>query len=86
MQFLAVNALDAQVDKGLADAAKVLDAQVAMLSVDAYDLEGITRQAERDLTTVLAEQSGARWKDSGYALVPLMALVALVWARRGWKV
>ena len=86
VQFLAVNALDAQVNKGLADAAKVLDAKVAMLSVDASDLEGIHRQAERDLTTVLAEQSGARWKDSGYALVPLITLVSLVWARRGWKV
>jgi Ca-activated chloride channel family protein len=86
VHFLAVNALGSQVDKGLSDAAKVLAAKVAILSVDASDLEGITRQAQRDLTTVLAEQSGERWKDSGYALIPLIVLVSLVWARRGWKV
>ncbi len=86
LQFLAVNALGAPVDKGLADAANVLDAQVAMLSVDTSDLEGIIRQAKRDLKTVLAEQNGERWKDFGYPLVPLIVLVALLWARRGWKV
>ncbi|MEN8245210.1 MAG: VWA domain-containing protein [Thermodesulfobacteriota bacterium] len=86
VHFWAVNALGAPKDKGLLAAAKVLDAKVAMLSVDASDLEGINRQAEQDLTTVMAEQSGAHWKDSGYALVPIISLVALVWARRGWKV
>lgn len=86
IQFLAINALDARVDKGLADAAKALDAKVAMLSVDTSDLEGITRKVEQDLTTVLAEQSGARWKDSGYVLVPFIFLVSLAWARRGWKI
>jgi Ca-activated chloride channel family protein len=86
LQFLAVNALSAPMDKGLQNAADALGAKVTMLSVDASDLEGITRQAERDVKTVLAEQSGERWKDSGYAIVPLVVLISLVWARRGWKV
>jgi len=86
LQFLAVNALGAPVDKGLQDAVDLLAARVRMLSVDASDVEGITRQAERDVKSVSAEQGGERWKDSGYALVPLIALVSLVWARRGWKV
>jgi Ca-activated chloride channel family protein len=85
-QFLVVNALGAPADKGLVKAANALDAQIVMLSVDTTDLEGIMRQAQRDLKAVLAEQSGERWKDSGYAVVPLIVLVSLVWARRGWKV
>lgn len=86
VQFLAVNALGSSVDRGLENAANELGARVAMLSVDASDLEGITRQAKRDLKTVLAQESGERWKDSGYALVPLIVLAVLPWARRGWQV
>ena len=86
LHFLALNPLGAPADKELAEAANALDAQVSPLSVDASDVRGISRQAEQDLKSVLAEQSGERWKDSGYALVPLMALVSLMWARRGWTV
>jgi Ca-activated chloride channel family protein len=86
LQFLALNPLGAPADKGLAEAANALDAQVSLLSVDASDVRGISRQAEQDLKSVLAEQSGERWKDSGYAFVPLIVLVSLMWARRGWTV
>ena len=86
VQFLAVNAIGSSVDRGLENAANELGARVAMLSVDASDLEGIARQAKRDLKTVLAQESGERWKDSGYALVPLIVLAVLPWARRGWRV
>lgn len=86
LQFLAINALGVPADKGLAEAANALDAQVFLLSVDASDVGGISRQAEQDVKSVLGEQSGERWKDSGYALVPLIVLVSLMWARRGWTV
>lgn len=86
VQFLAVNALGAPADQGLENAANALGARVAKLTIDASDLEAITRQARRDLQTVLTQQSGERWKDSGYALVPLIVLAALPWARRGWQV
>ena len=86
VQFLAVNALGATVDENLRNAANVLDARVRMVSVDASDVEGINRQAERDVKSAMAGQGGERWKDYGYALVPLIVAVSLVWARRGWKV
>ena len=86
VQFLAVNALGAPTDRGLANAANALGARVAMLTIDASDLEAITRQARRDLQTVLTQQSGERWKDSGYALVPFIVLATLPWARQGWRV
>ena len=86
VQFLAVTALGAPADQGLENAANALGARVAKLTIDASDLEAITRQARRDLQTVLTQQSGERWKDSGYALVPLIVLAALPWARRGWQV
>ena len=86
VQFLAVKALGAPVDESLQNAANVLDARVRMLAVDASDVEGINRQAERDVKSVMAGQGGERWKDAGYALVPLIVVVSLAWARRGWKV
>jgi Ca-activated chloride channel family protein len=86
VQFLAVNALGAPADRGLENAASALGARVAMLTIEPSDLEAITRQARRDLQTVLTQQSGERWKDSGYALVPFVVLAALFWARRGWQV
>lgn len=86
LQFLAVNALGTAMDKGLQEAADVLRAQITMLSVDASDVESVNRRSENEVKSILAERSGERWKDSGYALVPLILLVSLFWARRGWKV
>ena len=86
LQFLAVNALGAKLDRGMKEAADVLRAQITMLSVDASDVEGVNRRSESEVKSILAERSGERWKDSGYALVPLILLVSLFWARRGWKV
>lgn len=86
VQFLSVSALGASPDKGLEDAARLLNAPVTVLTVDTSDLEDIARQAKRRLTTILAAQSGERWKDNGYSLVPLIVLFSLMWARRGWTV
>lgn len=86
VQFLAVSAMGAPADRGLENAANELGARVAMLTIDASDLEGITRQAQRNLQTVLAQQNGERWKDSGYVLVPFIVLAVLPWGRRGWQV
>ena len=78
--------MGAPADRGLENAANELGARVVMLTIDASDLEGITRQAQRDLQTIVAQQKGERWKDSGYALVPLIVLAVLPWARRGWQI
>ncbi len=32
------------------------------------------------------EGGGDRWRDAGFYLVPLIALIALAWSRKGWVV
>jgi len=86
IQILSVTALGAPPDKGLSEAGDLLDAPVATLSVETADLESIHRRSKRQLKTILSEKSGERWKDSGYGLVPIIVLVSLVWARKGWKI
>jgi len=32
------------------------------------------------------DETGADWKDDGYWLVPIVALIVLLWSRRGWVI
>jgi hypothetical protein len=32
------------------------------------------------------DEGGERWKDGGVLLLPLIALLALAWSRKGWVV
>jgi Ca-activated chloride channel family protein len=86
VQFLSVQALDAQVDAGLARAAAALGAGVQSLSADERDVTRIGRRA-RGLAGATQEGTDAhRPEDAGYLLLPLVALLALAWSRRGWVV
>lgn len=86
VQILSVTALGTPPDRGLAEAANLLNAPVAKLSVDAADVESKHRKAKRQPKSVLAEKSGEHWKDNGYALVPAIVLISLMWARNGWTI
>lgn len=86
IQSLAVTAPGAQVDSGLQQATRLLKANMTALTVDDTDVAQLTRQAQRDVRSVAAEQSGERWKDAGCWLLPPIALCALVWGRKGWVV
>jgi Ca-activated chloride channel family protein len=86
VQFLSVHALGAQVDAGLDRAASALGAGVQGLSADERDIERIARRARSLAAANEGGVEGQRPEDAGYFLVPLLALLALAWSRRGWVV
>ena len=86
VQFLSVQSQSTPVDNGLQSAASSLNAPVAELTIDQVDVERVARRAQSRLKAVSATYEGTRWQDAGYALLPLIALFALMWSRRGWLV
>jgi Ca-activated chloride channel family protein len=86
VQFLAVNPANAPLDPSLQTAAQARNAKIIRLSVDQTDVERIARTAETDFRATPMDEAGEHWKDGGYLVVPLIALVALAWSRKGWVV
>jgi Ca-activated chloride channel family protein len=86
VQFHAVQSPGAPPDVGMKRAAGALGASITQLTVDGTDAERIVRRAKTRIASAAAEKTGARKKDSGRAIVPLIALVALMWSRKGWVV
>jgi Ca-activated chloride channel family protein len=86
VQFLALTAPAAPIDAGMQAAASALGAAVTRISVDEEDVERIAQRAESSFKAVAGISSGDRWRDAGYALLPLIALLSLMWSRKGWLV
>ena len=86
VQFLSVKPPNAPLDAGLKQAARFRGASVTPLSIDPTDVERIARRAQSDFRAAPIDEGGERWRDAGYYLLPLIALVALAWSRRGWVV
>lgn len=73
-------------DASLAAAVRALDAREIATTIDNADVAAIARRLA-DAPGVAAGSSEAeRWKEAGYWLVPVIALIGLLWFRRGWVV
>jgi Ca-activated chloride channel family protein len=59
-------------------------ADVVDLSVGTRDLRQIDSAIRRTRTASVDATDATLWDDAGYTLVPLLALAALLWFRRGW--
>ena len=86
VQFLSFQPPDIPLDPGLRDASDALGASIEQLTPDATDVEKIARRARSLETTTGMENENRRPEDAGYFLLPLLALLALFWSRRGWIV
>jgi Ca-activated chloride channel family protein len=85
VQFLSVQSTSSPVDAGMERAASLLRANITRITVDSTDVEKLARRAKSELKST--SQSGReRWKDSGYAIIPFIALCGLLWSRKGWVV
>ena len=49
-------------------------------------VERLAARVERSMVSALQPEGGERWVDFGYWLLPLLALIMLVWFRPGWVV
>ena len=83
-QFLSMRPPNATVDSGLQSAASRLKAPVVRLTVDPDDVEQVVNSARTNIQSVAEGGEGTRWLDAGYMLLPLLALLALMWSRKGW--
>lgn len=86
VQFLSILPPDLALDPGLRNAADALGATIQQLTPDEQDVGKIAQRA-RSLETASGTQTDEqRQEDAGYFLLPLLALFALFWSRRGWRV
>jgi Ca-activated chloride channel homolog len=68
----------------LQNAAAVVGANSVRLTADDADVDALARQAK--FSNISSGEEGGRWEEGGYWLVPLLALIMLPFARRGWMV
>lgn len=59
--------------------------EVATVTADDADVQWVQRNVQTHLIQRQAE-AATRWEDEGWWLVPLIALLAALWFRRGWTV
>ena len=83
VQFHAIQSPGAPPDPGMQRAASSLRGDITRITVDSGDVQQIARRARSDWTTG-TEAGKDRWRDGGYLLLPLIALCALFWSRKGW--
>lgn len=71
--------------KSLREAARVMGGTVTGVTADRRDVESLAASIERSISHAPA-QEGQQWKDAGYYLLVLLALVLLSFFRRGGAV
>ncbi len=70
----------------LGAAASALNGRVVEVSVDDADVQTLARRLEKRVASAGTEGEGERWRDAGYTLLYPLALILLLWFRRGWAV
>ncbi|GEP02890.1 VWA domain-containing protein [Methylobacterium oxalidis] len=79
--------LPPELDPGrLEDAERALRADLVATTVDRSDVETVARRLDRAGRIVDVAGEGQHWKEAGYWLTPLLALLTLLWFRRGWVI
>ncbi len=61
-------------------------AYVTTVTVDDSDVRRINSRIEGHLKSVQSEDENTRWKDFGYYIVIPVALLSLLWFRKGWTI
>jgi Ca-activated chloride channel family protein len=82
----AVGSREVASQTGLDAGAQALGAPLVYMTVDETDVERISRGTKRLLEGARAEHEEERWRDEGYLLLPFIALLALMWARKGFAI
>lgn len=83
---LTILALRDAESAGLAEVEKTLGGTVVPTTPDQADVAAIVRRLDRGDNAAGIAGEGDHWSEAGYWLVPILALLALPWFRRGWGV
>lgn len=86
LQFLSIQTGEIETDAGIEAVASSMNAPVTRLALDQNDVERVAARARSRFRSTQQDKSGEYWQDAGYYLLPLIALLALLWARRGWVI
>ncbi|UZF91463.1 VWA domain-containing protein [Bosea sp. NBC_00550] len=69
---------------GVAEAARAIGAVTIATTPDQTDVTAVVRRLDsRDVAASITGE-GEHWREAGYWLVPFLALLSLLWFRRGW--
>jgi Ca-activated chloride channel family protein len=68
----------------LRQAADQLGASMQFMLADDRDIRTLVGKLDTHLSDASDPDQAERWKDGGYWLLPLLALLSLVWFRPGW--
>ncbi len=60
--------------------------EVHSFTIDDSDVRRLQRSIQSHLVSARLEDPGSRWRDEGYWLTIPIALISLLWFRRGWLV
>jgi Ca-activated chloride channel family protein len=71
---------------GLRAAASAGGGMLFTSAVDDSDIADLNRRVQRHLVNAIESDENLQWRDAGYFLVWPLALIALLWFRRGWTV
>ena len=66
--------------------ARETGAFVASATVDDTDVRRVSRRIQSELRAAQADDETARWRDFGYYLTFPVALLGMLWFRKGWTV
>jgi Ca-activated chloride channel family protein len=69
---------------GSSAAAQALNATIVATTADQADVTAVVRRLDRADQARGIDGEGQHWREAGYWLTPLIALLALLWFRRGW--
>ncbi|MCE4223325.1 VWA domain-containing protein [Methylobacterium sp. C25] len=68
----------------LDEAARAIRGRLIATTVDQSDIDAIARRLDRAARTEEVAGEGQHWREAGYWLTPILALLTLLWFRRGW--
>lgn len=83
--FAMAPAAAVDADANLAAAISALDAREVVTTIDGDDVQAIARRLANAPAAPVAGEA-ERWQEAGYWLTLPIALIALLWFRRGWTV
>jgi Ca-activated chloride channel family protein len=83
LTILALHGPDAAAT-GLTEAAKTLGGTVVATTPDQSDVAVVVRRLDGGDNAPGVAGEGEHWREAGYWLVPALALLVLLWFRRGW--
>jgi Ca-activated chloride channel family protein len=73
-------------DGNLSAAVAALDARLVQTTIDSVDVQALARRLAVDNAAPLAPGETVRWQEAGYWLTLGLALLVLLWFRRGWVI